>query len=149
MNGAPDVWLVPVCGQPASSPVSGGGDGGSCSGLALVGGWVEDADGAQVGGGEREAVEEQAGAAVVDVVGGDADEEFAEGLLDGVVGGGGEEGEGALTRDALGGAGDGAAGVVVEVAELLVSHARAPDKLFVDSKAVPSLNATTYHGESR
>jgi ABC-type sugar transport system substrate-binding protein len=57
--------------------------------------------GAQVGGGDLEAVEEEAGAARVDVVGGDADEELAEGLLDGVVVGGGEEGECAAAGEAL------------------------------------------------
>ena len=81
--------------------------------------------GAQVGGGDLEAVEEEAGAAWVDVVGGDADKELAKGLLDGVVVGGGEEGEGAGAGEALVGAGYGAAGVVMVVAELLFAHARA------------------------
>ena len=81
--------------------------------------------GAQVGGGDLEAVEQETGAARVDVVGGDADEEFAEGFLDGVVVGGGEEGEGAAAGEALVGTDDGTAGVVVVVAELLAAHARA------------------------
>lgn len=63
--------------------------------------------GAQVGGGDLEAIEEEAGAARVDVVGGDADEEFSEGLLDGVEVGGGEEGEGAAAGEAFVRADDG------------------------------------------
>lgn len=67
----------------------------------------------------------EAGAARIDVVGGDADEELAEGFLDGVVACGSEEREGAAAGVALARTNDGAAGVVVEVAELLFPHARA------------------------
>ncbi len=71
----------------------------------------------QVEAGDLEAVEEQAGAAGVDVVGGDAAEDFSDGLLDrGTVLGVGE-GEAGLAAVASGGVLDGAAGVVVEVAE--------------------------------
>jgi hypothetical protein len=92
--------------------------------------------GAQIGGCDLEAVEKEAGAARVDVFGGDADEELAEGLLDGVEVGGGEEGEGAAVSEALAGADDGAAGVVVVVAELLVAHAGAAAAVIVGEDVV-------------
>jgi hypothetical protein len=71
----------------------------------------------QVEAGDLEAVEEQAGAAGVDFVGGDAAEDFSDGLLDGrsVLGVGEvEAGLAALAGVCML---DGAAGVVVEVAE--------------------------------
>lgn len=91
---------------------------------------------AQVGGGELEAVEEESGAARVDVVGGDADEELAERFLDVVVAGGSGEREGAAAGDSLVRANDGAAGVMVEVAELLVAHARASAAVVVGEDVV-------------
>jgi hypothetical protein len=72
----------------------------------------------QVEAGDLEAVEEQAGAARVDVVGGDAAENFADGLLDGAAVFRVGEGEAGLAAAASGGVLDGAAGVVVVVAEV-------------------------------
>jgi hypothetical protein len=75
----------------------------------------------QVEAGDLETVEEQAGAAGVDVVGGDAAEDFADGLLDGRAVFRVREGEARLAAVAGGGVLDGAAGVVVEVAEGLAT----------------------------
>ena len=76
----------------------------------------------QVEGGDLEAVEEQAGAAGVEVVGGDALEDLADGGLDG----GAVLGEGQVEGGAAGAAGarvgGGAAGGVVVVAEVLVAE---------------------------
>ena len=89
-----------------------------------LGGWLGGVRFGQVEAGDLEAVEEQAGAAGVDVVGGDAAEDFSDGLLDrGTVLGVGE-GEAGLAAVAGGGVLDGAAGVVVEVAEGLVLSER-------------------------
>jgi hypothetical protein len=70
----------------------------------------------QVHGGDLEAVEEEAGAAGIEFVGGDALQDFADGVLDGGAVFGQGEGEGAATA-AGGGVGDGFAGGVVVVAE--------------------------------
>jgi hypothetical protein len=74
----------------------------------------------EVEAGDLEAVEEQAGAAGVEVVGGDAAEDLADGVLDGgtVLGVGEVEGGAAVAGR---GAGGRAAGGVVVVAELLVA----------------------------
>ena len=78
----------------------------------------------QVAAGDLEAVEEQAGAARVDLVGGDALEDFGEALLDGAaVFRKGEREAGAAAARA--GVLDGAARVVVEVAEVFVASGRA------------------------
>jgi hypothetical protein len=99
--------------------------------------WVGDVVGAafeQVEAGALEAVEEQAGAAEVDVIGCDALEDFAEGLLDGaaVLG----DGDGEVGRSGFAGcefAGGGwAAGGVVVVAEGLVAQAGAAAAAAVD-----------------
>ena len=79
----------------------------------------------EVGAGDLEAVEEEAGAAGVDVVGGDAAEDLADGGLDGGAVFGVGEVEGGAAAAALVGAGNGAAGGVVVVAELLVAEAGA------------------------
>src|SRR6185437_10343779 len=71
----------------------------------------------QVEAGDLETVEEQAGAARVDFVGGDPLEHLAEALLDGAAVLGVGEGEAGLATPAGGGVLDGAAGVVVVVAE--------------------------------
>ena len=73
----------------------------------------------EVGGGYLEAVEEEAGAAGVEVVGGDAVEDFGEGELDGGAVFERADGEGGLVAAAAVELvlGDGAAGGVVEVAE--------------------------------
>ena len=73
----------------------------------------------QVEAGDLEAVEEQAGAARVDVIGGDAAQNFADGLLDGGAVLGVGEGEAGLAAVASGGVLDGAARRVVVVAEEL------------------------------
>ena len=110
-------------------------------GLCEFGGWGEDAeggvfgelfDGVEEGGGvareieagDLETVEKQAGAAGVEVVGGDAFEDEGEGELDaGAVGYlVGRKGEGAEAGLAGGGVFDGAAGGVVVVAERLVAE---------------------------
>ena len=79
------------------------------------------------GVGDLQAVEEQAGAAGVDVVGGDALEDFADGLEDGgaVVGIGQREVEGGAAAAALLRVGDGSSGGVVVVAEVFVAEAGA------------------------
>jgi hypothetical protein len=81
----------------------------------------------EVGGGDGEAVEEHAGAAGIDVVGGDALQDHADGGLDGgtVVGIGQGELEGGVTASALLWVGGGAAGGVVVVAEVLAAEADA------------------------
>jgi hypothetical protein len=70
----------------------------------------------EVHGGDLETVEEQAGAAGVDFVGGDALEDFSEGVLDGGTVLGRGECEGAAGSSGFG-VGDGLAGGVVVVAE--------------------------------
>jgi hypothetical protein len=79
----------------------------------------------EVEAGDLEAVEEQSGAAWVEVVGGDALEDFSDGELDGGAVLGVGEVEGAEAGFALGWVFDGSAGGVVEVAELLVAEAGA------------------------
>jgi hypothetical protein len=109
-------------------------------GFVVLGGWGEGAvDGVvdelgdgllgvlfgvgfgEIEAGDLEAVEEEAGAAGIDLVGGDAAEDFADGELEagafGEIAGVGE-GEGGLTAAAAGRVLDGAAGGVVEVAEV-------------------------------
>lgn len=118
------------------------GEHGGGGGVGELGGWGEVAecgvyselfDGVDEGGGvagqveagDLEAVEEQAGAAGVEVVGGDAFEDLAEGELDaGAVGDlAGGEGVGAEAGLAGGGVLDGATGGVVVVAEGFVAEA--------------------------
>ena len=72
-----------------------------------------------VEGGELESVEEGSGAAAVDVVGGEVDDDGADGLLDGGAGGGRGQGEGVAAGVAGLGVGDGLALGVVEVAVVL------------------------------
>jgi len=71
----------------------------------------------QIQAGDLKAVEEDAAAARVDFVGGDAAEDFADGVLDGGAVFRDGEGEAGATAFARGGFLDGAAGVVVVVAE--------------------------------
>ena len=79
----------------------------------------------KVEAGDLEAVEEQAGASGIDVVGGDAAENFADGLLDsGTVFGEGVV-EGGAAASALLGIGDGFSGGVVVVAEVFSAQAGA------------------------
>jgi hypothetical protein len=84
-----------------------------------LGGFFTRVGPGEIEAGDLEAVEEQAGTAGVDVVGGDAAEDFSDGLLDGApvfrVG----EGEAGLAAAAGGGVLDGTAGVVVVVTETL------------------------------
>jgi hypothetical protein len=82
-----------------------------------LGGLIAGVGFGEVEAGDLEAVEEQAGAAGVDLVGGDAAEDFADGLLDGRAVFGVGEGEAGLAALARGRVLDGAAGVVVVVAE--------------------------------
>jgi hypothetical protein len=79
----------------------------------------------EVGAGDLESVKEEPGAAGVDVVGGDAAEDFADGGLDGGAVFGVGEFEGGTAAAALARVGDGAAGGVVVVAELLAAQAGA------------------------
>jgi hypothetical protein len=76
----------------------------------------------EVGGGELEGVEEEAGAAEVDVVAGDAVDDAAEGVLDLGAGVGGGHAKTVAAGLALACVGDGTAGLVVVVAELLAVH---------------------------
>jgi hypothetical protein len=76
----------------------------------------------EVGGGDLEGVEEESGAARVEVVLGDAGDDLAEGLLDGGSAAGLGEGEGAAAGLAEAGVGNGAALGVVVVAELFSAH---------------------------
>ena len=71
----------------------------------------------EVGTRRLQAVEEEAGAAGVDVVTGDAAEDLADGVLDGAAVFGQGQVEDAAAATAAGGVGDGAAGGVVVVAE--------------------------------
>ncbi len=88
--------------------------------LALAGGFGVAGE---VGAGDLEAVEEEAGAAGVDLVAGDAAEDFADGELDGgAVFGHGEVEEGGAGR-ALAWVLDRAAGGVVVVAEVFLAQA--------------------------
>jgi hypothetical protein len=93
------------------------GDGGCGAGFALGFGEVE--------AGDLEAVEEEAGAAGVDVVGGDALEDFADGCLDGGAVFGKSQVEAGAAASALFWVSDRPAGGVVVVAELFVVQADA------------------------
>jgi hypothetical protein len=79
----------------------------------------------KVEAGYLEAVEEEAGSAGVDVVGGDALQDFSDGMLDGGSVFGQGEIEGGATALALVGVGDGLSGVVVVVAEVFSAEAGA------------------------
>jgi hypothetical protein len=79
----------------------------------------------EVEAGDLEAVEEEAGAAGVDVVGGDAAEDFADGLLNGGAVFGKGKVEGGAAASALLGVGDGFSGGVVVVAEVFSAQAGA------------------------
>src|SRR5712671_5032660 len=79
----------------------------------------------EVEAGDLEAVEEQAGAAGVDVVGGDALQDFADGVLDGGAVFRQRKVEGGAAASALLGVGDGFAGGVVVVAEIFSAQAGA------------------------
>ena len=77
----------------------------------------------EVEAGDLEAVEEETGAAWVDVVGGDALEDLADGGLDGGAVFGERQVEDGAAAAALARAGDGLAGGVVVVAELFLAEA--------------------------
>jgi hypothetical protein len=77
----------------------------------------------EVEAGDLEAVEQQAGAAWVDVVGGDALEDLADGVLDGGSVFRERQVEGGATAPALAWVGDGFAGGVVVVAEVFATQA--------------------------
>lgn len=115
--------------------------------VAELGGWGEDAvlgivgdfgdglfefrfgiDFGQVAACDLEAVEEQAGAARIDFVGGDAAEDFADGKLDGAAVFRIGDGEARLTTFARAGVLDGAARVVVVVAEVFGAFGAAEDR---------------------
>jgi hypothetical protein len=86
-------------------------------GVAVRGGFGE------VEAGDLEAIEEQAGATRVDVVGGDAAKDFADGLLNGGPVFGEGQVEGGAAGAALARVGDRAAGGVVVVAEVFLAQA--------------------------
>jgi hypothetical protein len=79
----------------------------------------------EVEAGDLEAVEEESGAAGVDVVGGDALEDLADGGLDGGAVFGQRQVEGGAAAAALVWVGDGFSGGVVVVAELFLAEAGA------------------------
>ncbi len=79
----------------------------------------------EVEAGDLQAVEEEAGAAGVDVVGGDALEDLADGGLDGGAVFGERQVEGGASAAALFWIGGGSSGGVVVVAELFGAEARA------------------------
>jgi hypothetical protein len=79
----------------------------------------------QVEAGDLKTVEEEASAAWINVVGGDAAQDFADGMLDGGAVLGVVHVEGRAAALALARVGDGAAGGVVVVTELLVTEAGA------------------------
>ena len=89
------------------------------SGVVVGGGFGE------VEAGDLEAVEEQAGAAGVDVIGGDAAENFSDGLLDGGPVFGQGKVEGGAAASTLLRVGDGFSGGVVVVAEVFSAQAGA------------------------
>jgi len=86
----------------------------------------------EVGGGELEGVEEEAGAARVDVVVSEAGHDVSDGLLDLRAGFGRGDREGGLAGSALTESGDGAAGLVVVVAEALAAHGGAAAATSID-----------------
>ncbi|HEY1993874.1 MAG TPA: hypothetical protein VGG81_05680 [Edaphobacter sp.] len=79
----------------------------------------------EVEAGDLEAVEEEAGAARVDVVGGDAAEDFSDGMLDGGAVFGQRKVEGGAAASTLLRVGDGFSCVVVVVAEVFSPQAGA------------------------
>jgi hypothetical protein len=79
--------------------------------------------GREVEAGDLEAVEEESGAAGIDLVGGDAAKDFADGGLDGGAILGERQVEGGLPGAALFGFGDWSSGGVVVVAELFAAKA--------------------------
>lgn len=95
----------------------------------------------EVGCGDLETVEEEACAAGVDGVRGDAAEDFADGELDGAAVFGQREVEGGLAGAARAGVGDGLAGGVVEVAEVFPAErgAAAAAAFGVDVAALEAL----------
>jgi hypothetical protein len=101
----------------------GGVDGDLFDGSRFVGGFGGGLDLWQVEAGDLEAVEEESGAAGVDVVGGDALEDLADGGLDGGAVFGQGQVEGGATTAALGGVCDGLAGGVVVVTKFFLAEA--------------------------
>lgn len=86
----------------------------------------------EVGGGELEGVEEEAGAARVDVIVTEAEHDVPDGLLDLRAGFGSGDGEGGLAGSALTEGGGGPAGFVVVVAEALAAHGGAAAAAAID-----------------
>jgi hypothetical protein len=103
----------------------------------------------EVEAGDLQAVEEETGAAKVDLVGGDAAEDLADGGLDGGAVFGDGQVEGGLAGAALFGVSDGPSGGVVEVAELLFAEAGAGAATAIgeDVAALEALSGFG-HGES-
>jgi hypothetical protein len=89
----------------------------------------------EVEAGDLEAVEEQTGAAGVDVVGGDALEDFSDGSLDGRAIFGEGEVEGGAAASALFGIGDGSSGGVMVVAEVFSAQTGAAAAVTVGEDA--------------
>jgi hypothetical protein len=129
------------------------GLGRECAQLGVGGDLINGGFGAQVGvvgfgeveAGDLEAVEEQAGAAWVDVVGGDGLEDAADGGLDGGAVFGEREIEGASAGLSLTRANGGLAGGVVVVAEVLVAETDAAAAASV-GEDVAALVAFACHG---
>ena len=91
--------------------------------MGFGGGFVGGLDFGQVEAGDLEAVEEEAGAARIDLVCGDALEDLADGGLDGGAIFGQSEVEGGAAAATLSWISDGFSGGVVVVAELLLAQA--------------------------
>lgn len=103
----------------------GGVDGDLFHGLGFGGGFGEGLHFGEIEAGDLEAVEEEAGAAGVDVVGGDALEDFADGGLDGGSVFGERQVEDGAAASALARVGDGLSGGVMVVTEFFVVQAGA------------------------
>jgi len=128
-------------------------DGGQVAQELVVGDFFEGLGGGlefflagEVGAGDLEAVEEEAGTAGVEVVGGDALEDEADGELDGGAVLGDGEVEGGEAGLAGGGVGDGMAGGVVVVAEVFEAEGGGAAAASVDEDVAAALAFGLFDG---
>ena len=101
----------------------------------------------EVSGGDLEAVEEEPGAAGLDVAGGDAEEDLADGCLDGAAVLGEGQGEGAGAGEP--GAGRGFAGGVVVVAEVFEAERLAAAAMSVGEDVTALVDGTGVRNDFR